>query len=303
MKYKVSVVIPVFNDVDALPELLDRLGRVSCEQGYSMDVVLVDDGSDDKVWFELEGIVEKFCDLDLRVLQLDRNHGQHPATIEGLLVARGDFMVTMDSDLQHPPEFIPVLLDRLRYGGEDLVYATGSCAHSMIRRLIGTARRILAAPIGTSLVKASSFRAISRSLFDSRVRRAASSIINLDEHLSWETRNITSIPAPHHPRKHNASAYTPRRLLAFAFQTAWGTRHLSRAICITGVGLVLIGVSTYIANASSKSYLFSSLSVGIGLFFIFSGLMHRFVWRYRTSNEVHVIKTIKTRSKTCQLLV
>lgn len=294
MKCKVSVVIPVFDDADALPELLERLGRVSREKEYLLDIVLVDDGSRDKVWSELRGIVEKYHDFDLAVLRLDRNYGQHPATIQGLLVACGDFMVTMDADLQHPPEFIPALIDKLVKTGADVIYATGSSAHGMFRRLIGSARRILAGPAGSSLVKASSFRVISRSFFDSKVRKKAPRVINLDDYLSWEARKVSSIPAPHHPRRHNASSYTPGRLLVFALQSAWGTRHLSRAVGIVGAGLFLVGAAVF-AVRGQEECLLPSILVGYGLALIVFGLLHRFSWLYRGSNRIRVIETIRTR--------
>lgn len=296
MKYNVSVVIPVFNDADALPELLSRLRRVSAGSGYLLDVVLVDDGSGDKVWSELEGLARQFGDMDIAVLRLDKNHGQHPATIQGLLVAKGDFIITMDADLQHPPEFIPILANQLAHGNADVAYATCRGAHGLFRRLIGTARRLLVAPLGTSLVKASSFRVIRSSLLDSKMRAAASGVVNLDEFLSWEANKVSSVPAPHHPRKYNVSSYTPGRLLAFALWSAWSTRHLSRAVCILGVGFVVIGISAYMVRSSVWGSLPFSLFFGVGSSFIIFGLLHRFAWRYHNSKKnIHVIKTIKTR--------
>src|SRR5690606_341886 len=178
------------------------------------------------------------------------------------------------------PEFVSVLVDQLANGSADVVYAVSRGAHSFFRRLVGAARRALVAPLGTSLVKASSFRVIRRSLFDSRVRRAASNAVNLDEFLSWEAGNVSSVSAPHHPRKHNVSSYTLKRLLAFALWSAWSTRHLSRAFCILGVGLVVFGIFAFMFMSSTRYDLFLSLFLVIGLFCIIFVLIYRFVLRY-----------------------
>ncbi len=119
---KLSVVLPAHDEQEALPELLDRLFAVLASLD-SWEVVLVDDGSRDGTWATIRAAAER--DERVRGLRLSRNDGHQVALTAGLWAAEGDAVVTLDSDLQHPPELIPAMLDRAREG-YDVVYAVRS---------------------------------------------------------------------------------------------------------------------------------------------------------------------------------
>ncbi len=117
----ISIVIPVYNSEGSLPELISRLGRLLPQVSTRYEVILVNDGSRDRSW-------EVVCRLArehdwVRGINLMRNYGQHNALLCGIRAARHDIIVTMDDDLQHPPEEIPKLLDKLAEGF-DVVYGT-----------------------------------------------------------------------------------------------------------------------------------------------------------------------------------
>src|SRR3990172_781996 len=115
----VSVIIPVYNSADILQDLLLRLELVVKELGTPCELVLVNDGSQDQSWAV---VVEASRRLAwVRGINLMRNYGQHNALLCGIREARHDVIVTMDDDLQHPPEEIPKLLRRLDEGA-DVVY-------------------------------------------------------------------------------------------------------------------------------------------------------------------------------------
>jgi len=110
-----SVVIPVYNEEDVLPELFRRLYRALDELSVSYEVLFIDDGSADRSVELLRSQFETRPDTT-RVLVLSGNYGQHMAILAGFERAQGDVIVTLDADLQNPPEEIAVLLTKVRQG-------------------------------------------------------------------------------------------------------------------------------------------------------------------------------------------
>src|SRR5438034_458300 len=110
----VSLVIPVFNEAASIPRLHTRLHRVLQQLGRSFEVVYVDDGSTDRSLEEL--LVIQGWDPAVKVVTLARNAGQHAAVLAGFAHARGAVVVTLDADLQNPPEEIPRLLAEIDAG-------------------------------------------------------------------------------------------------------------------------------------------------------------------------------------------
>lgn len=144
---KISIVIPVYNSSMILEELYARLVAVMENMGEPFEIILVDDASRDNVWSVLKDIALK----DERVIgvQLMRNCGQGIATLCGMSYARGELIVTLDDDLQHPPEMIPVLTDKLKSAPEtDVVMAVPvEKQHNFIRsagsRLINSMNNVM----------------------------------------------------------------------------------------------------------------------------------------------------------------
>jgi dolichol-phosphate mannosyltransferase len=118
-----SVVAPAYDEADVLPLFVTRLVDVLEGCGYDWEVVLVDDGSRDGTWDVIEAASQR--EPRIRGIRLSRNFGHQLALTAGLSVAAGESVITMDSDLQHPPEAIPALLQAAR-DGSDVVYAVRS---------------------------------------------------------------------------------------------------------------------------------------------------------------------------------
>jgi undecaprenyl-phosphate 4-deoxy-4-formamido-L-arabinose transferase len=106
---RVSVVIPVFNEEANLPVLVPRLLAVLRGLARPFEAIFVDDGSRDRSLELLRAYVEEFP-RELRVVELSRNFGQHPAILAGFAITTGDVIVTLDADLQNPPEEVPRLI-------------------------------------------------------------------------------------------------------------------------------------------------------------------------------------------------
>ena len=102
----VSVVIPVYNEEENLRELGERLMSTLTAMGRPFEIILVDDGSTDRSWEILTELNRRYPQ-NLRALRFHRNFGQHPAIFAGFQASRGQVMITLDADLQNPPEDIP----------------------------------------------------------------------------------------------------------------------------------------------------------------------------------------------------
>ena len=103
----ISIVIPVYNEEKNLEALIGRLRPVVRSIGKPYEIILIDDGSRDGSLEILKGFTS---DSDIRVVELTRNYGQHAAIMSGFSIVRGEIVVTLDADLQNPPEEIPRLI-------------------------------------------------------------------------------------------------------------------------------------------------------------------------------------------------
>lgn len=115
----ISVVVPLYNEAESLPELVAWIDRVMCENRLSYEVILIDDGSDDGSWTEIEALKERYPAV--RGIGFARNYGKSAALYCGFAAAEGEVVVTMDADLQDSPDEIPALRRMILDEGYDLV--------------------------------------------------------------------------------------------------------------------------------------------------------------------------------------
>lgn len=115
----ISVIIPLFNETESLPELTAWIQRVMRENSYTYEVIFVNDGSTDNSW----DVIEELCknDNNLHGIKFRRNYGKSPALFCGFERAKGDVVITMDADLQDSPNEIPALYRMITEEGYDLV--------------------------------------------------------------------------------------------------------------------------------------------------------------------------------------
>src|SRR4051794_10900245 len=130
----VSIVVPLFNEEESLPELCAWISRVAVENNYQYEIVLVDDGSTDGSWEVIEQLSEK--NAHIRGIKFQRNYGKSAALNEGFKTVTGDVVITMDADLQDSPDEIPGLRSMIIDDKYDLVSGWKKVRHDPLTKTI-----------------------------------------------------------------------------------------------------------------------------------------------------------------------
>lgn len=115
----ISIIIPLFNEEESLPELLEWIERVMRQNNYSYEVIFIDDGSKDGSWQVIENLRSR--NPCVKGIRFQRNYGKSPALNEGFKASCGEVVITMDADLQDSPDEIPALYEMIKKEGFDLV--------------------------------------------------------------------------------------------------------------------------------------------------------------------------------------
>jgi undecaprenyl-phosphate 4-deoxy-4-formamido-L-arabinose transferase len=219
---KVSVVIPVYNEAENLPALLPRLLSVLDSTGAPYEILFVDDGSRDRSLGILKEWARRHRDR-IRVLELSHNFGQHQAILAAFRDATGDVVVTLDADLQNPPEEIPKLLAKIaeghdvvggvRLGRQDSAFRR--IASALVNRVTVAITHLKLTDFGCML------RAYSRDVVDeiNGCDEAATFVPALAQSFA---RNPTEVPVAHAPRRAGQSAYSLYRLIRLNFDLMTG---------------------------------------------------------------------------------
>jgi polyisoprenyl-phosphate glycosyltransferase len=214
---KLSIVLPVRDEAPVIPELIPRLTRVLDELDDSWEMILVDDGSKDSSWALLEAAADR--DERVRAIRFTRNFGHQIALSAGLHLASGDAVITMDSDLQHPPELIPGLLAKAAEG-YDVVYAVGSSSDSSGWFKRTSARLfywVLGRLTALDLPQAGGdFRFMSRPVVDALLAMPERHRF-LRGMTRWVGYEQGTIEFDRPPRPAGASKYTLRKMLGFGW--------------------------------------------------------------------------------------
>lgn len=212
----VSIVIPVYESATTLQTLLGRIKGILDQALVSHEVIFVDDGSQDNSWTVLQGL-QKANPESVTAIQLSRNFGQHNSLMCGFRHARGQFVLTMDDDLQNPPEEIPKLLNAIRASSFDVVYGAPSRREQQRSRNAGSILvRWFYRYVFKSDVHISSFRVIR----GETVRNLLTYDLDftfVDGLLAWQTNRIGSVEVEHHHRSTGQSGYRVGKLLTLAF--------------------------------------------------------------------------------------
>ncbi len=210
-----SVVVPVYNSEHTLKELYTRLEKVFRETiKEPFELILVDDGSKDRSYEVMTELRNN--DHRVKIVQMARNFGQHPALLCGFSIAKGDFIVTMDDDLQHPPEELPKLVNVMRQRDDvDAIIASyEGRKHNPIRRL-GTKVSVWATSkmLGKDPnLQITSFRLIRRFLVEAMVK-TTTHLPQIGNLLIQTSNRIINVPIHHAERAYGHSGYSFKRLM------------------------------------------------------------------------------------------
>ena len=208
----ISAVIPVFNSADTLEELYLRLTKSLIVHSSDYEIIFINDSSGDNS----SDIIYRLAENDSNVVCFDlaKNYGQHNANMCGLKHTRGDFVITMDDDLQNPPEEIEKMIRKIN-GGYDLVIGQfKQKQHAGYRRigskLIGLVnRKIFQTPEGIVLTN---FRIMRRHVVD-KVCNYKTSYPYVPGLVLWFSQDIVNILVEHHPRRAGESNYNLMTIL------------------------------------------------------------------------------------------
>jgi undecaprenyl-phosphate 4-deoxy-4-formamido-L-arabinose transferase len=288
----ISVVIPVFNEEQTLEELVTRCVNVCNTMGRSFEIILVDDGSTDGSPHKIRTAVERNAGTIVGI-HLNRNYGQHAAIMAGLEEARGDVIVTLDADLQNPPEEIPKLVRKVDEGFDvvgsvrvprcDRMFR--KLASFMVNKVVQRSTGVLMHDYGCML------RAYRRNIVDAMLRcRERSTFIPVLANSF--ARTTTEIEVHHANRPAGDSKYDLWKLINLQFDLLTGmTTFPLRLLSVIG-GLISalgigFGIFLFVMRILFGSEwavqgvftLFAILFIFIGAQFIGMGLLGEYIGR------------------------
>ena len=294
--------------------LVRRLEAVLASLTSRWELILVNDGSRDASW-------EVICQLAqeyhwVRGINLRRNYGQHNALLCGIRSAGCDIIVTMDDDLQHPPEEVPKLVAKLAEG-YDVVYGTPDHEqHGLWRNLASRVTKMaLQSAMGAETARyVSAFRA-----FRTELRQAfaqyQSPFLSIDVLLTWGTGRFGVVQAHHEPRRLGRSNYTFRRLMIHALNmmtgfSVWPLQIVSLigfAFALFGMGVLAYVVGRYLVHGGSVPgfpFLASIIALFSGAQMFAMGIIGEYLARmyYRSINmpSYFIAETVQGRSNDVQ---
>ncbi len=213
------MVVPTYRSTQSLRELARLIpGQLD---NYNFEIIFVDDGSPPNTW----SVIEDLCREDSRIrgIRLGRNSGQHAALLAGIRLARYEWTLTIDDDLQQPPDQIPLLIAQLT-DSIDVVYGYPSeVAQSLFRR---SASRIFRTLLSRLMNESHTLRSSSFSLFRTRLRDAFSIElgpgVSIGALLNWATQHQSFVEVRHDERAYSSSNYRFWSLFRVAFEVVVG---------------------------------------------------------------------------------
>ena len=255
---RLSIVIPVYNSEGTLPRLVARIAEAVRPRYEAVELILVNDGSRDGSW---DVVREVAASSDwIRGINLMRNFGQHNALLCGIRTARHDVIVTLDDDLQNPPEEIPRLTERLEQGA-DVVYGTSARQNCGLYRNLASriTKLALQTAMGAEAARhVSAFRA-----FRTHLRNGFADYrgpyVSIDVLLTWSTGKFAAVEVRNDPRAAGASNYTFGKLLVHALNMMTGysvmplqlASLVGFAFTLFGIGVLVYVVGRYLIQGYS----------------------------------------------------
>jgi len=283
------VIVPLYNSAAILPALLDRLESALAALGCDYEIILVNDGSRDATWAEVQSQLPQR--RRVTALNMMRNYGQHNALLAGIRQAQYPLCATLDDDLQNPPEEIAALLAALT-PDVDVVYgAPRAEKHNLARRL---ASRVTKLTLSRSMDVTVAEQISAFRLFRTDLRQAfemyRGPFVNIDVLLTWGTSRFVAVRVRHDERAAGTSNYTFGRLITHAINMITGfsalplqvTSILGLTMAVFGAGVLAYVVGRYLIQGSPVQgfpFLASTIAIFSGAQLLSLGIIGEYLWR------------------------
>ena len=248
-----SAVIPVYRSENTLRELVARLTRVFESIGADYEIILVEDCGGDGSWEIMKRL--RAADSRIKIIQLMTNFGQHNALMCGFHHAQGELVITMDDDLQNPPEEIPKLIEKIKEW-YDLVYGEYiSKRHSPFRNIGSDMVQFVYKKVFSVCDNLTAFRIIRRDVLQN-ILRYDKNYVFIDGLLAWSTKNIGYVKVIHNERAQGRSGYGFKKLFTLSLNM------------ITNFSVFPLQLATIFG------LLFAFIGVIIGVFFLLKKILY-----------------------------
>jgi glycosyltransferase involved in cell wall biosynthesis len=285
----ISVVVPMYKSAEILPLLLSRIEAVVSSIARRYEIILVNDSSPDDTWSRLKEAVP--AHPHLVAINMNRNYGQHNALLAGIRMARYPLCVTMDDDLQNPPEEIPKLLAALT-PDLDVVYGAPLNEERSMSRKIPTrlTKYVLSRSMNVKVAEQVSAFRLFRTLLRDAFATYRGPFVNIDVLLTWATNRFAAIRVNHNKRAAGASTYTLGPLITLAMNLVTGFSVLPlQMISLLGIGMGFFGFGVlayvlglyfiYGAPPPGFTLLASIIAIFSGAQLLSLGIIGEYLWR------------------------
>lgn len=242
----ITVVVPVYNSVETLRPLYERTANTLNKLGKSFEVLFVEDGGTDESWSELVRLKKQYSET-VSLVRLARNYGQNSATVCGIKLAKGAAVITIDDDLQTPPEEIVELITFQAKSDSDIVFGVTSEQSNPFFKRLGSEmlKRIFTWADGAEI--GSSFRYIAPNLKQQLAGQTHDQLF-LNQVIHWYTERIDKVAVKHESRQEGRSGYSFFNLIGMALKLIFFyTDFPLRMMSISGllIALVCFGIGIY----------------------------------------------------------
>lgn len=301
----ISIVVPVLNSEKSIAELHNRLMKIMQNINQEYEILFIDDGSSDNSWAEIENISKKH--EKVKGYRLSKNFGEHCALLCGIRNTKGKYIITLDDDLQHPPEEIPLLIKEIEKG-YDLVYGMARKESRNIIRNMGSRflKQILKKVMNVRNANLISSYRIFKAEIKNTFVEINNSHLNIDSLLMWSTDKISGIDIKHEKRKYQRSNYNIRKLFNSTFNMIIGYSTFPLKVSsIIGIVFSIIGllmmiyllIEYYRSGVEVKGFYFLAsiitIFAGVQLFVI--GIFGEYLSRIYLQNNKKPIYVVKEK--------
>jgi undecaprenyl-phosphate 4-deoxy-4-formamido-L-arabinose transferase len=242
-KTDISILVPVLNEEESLGELNERLEKTLAAIDKTYEIIYINDGSTDST----EAIIEGFRERNprIKVVEFNRNYGQHMALFAGFERAVGNTVITIDADLQNPPEEIPRLVEQAEAGYDVVATYRRGRQDSLFRRMPSWIVNKITAPLFDAKLRdyGCMLRAYSRNVINS-INLCQESSSFIPALANTYAKRIIEIEVGHEERKRGVSKYSLFRLLTLNFDLMTGfSLYPIQFITILGVFMAIVGLA------------------------------------------------------------